>query len=326
MADASPRRWFVPTPGRLLVVLLAVEGVLWLSQRFQWFAFNQHKGWTVLIAVASVGVFLLLMLLWFLAALIFRLRFQFGILSLLVLTVAVALPFAWLASEMKAAKEQKTTVEEIKNLRGSVGYDYQQSPSDSTSKPPEPAWLRGLLGDDLFVNVTQVSLSNAGIDDAGLEHLRGLTQLQELDLGNTKVSDAGLEHLKGLTQLQRLDLCNPKISDAGLEHLKGLTQLQGLYLLTTQVSDVGLEHLKGLTQLQWLNLGCTKVSDAGLVHLKGLTQLQWLDLIDTKVSDAGLEHLKGLTQLQMLLLDNTKVSDAGVKKFQQALPKCLILR
>ena len=49
-------------------------------------------------------------------------------------------------------------------------------------------------------------------------------------------------------------------------------------------------------------------------------------LINTKVSDAGLEHLKGLTQLQMLLLDNTKVSDAGVKKFQQALPKCVILR
>ena len=82
----------------------------------------------MLIAVASVGVFLLLMLLWFLAALVFRLRFQFSILSLLVLTVAVALPFGWLATEMKAAREQKTTVEEIMNLRGSVNYDYQSRP------------------------------------------------------------------------------------------------------------------------------------------------------------------------------------------------------
>ncbi len=55
------RRWFLPTPGRLLLVLLAAEGVLWLSERFRWFAFNQHKGYTVLIAVASVGGFLLLM-------------------------------------------------------------------------------------------------------------------------------------------------------------------------------------------------------------------------------------------------------------------------
>ncbi len=63
MTTASSGRWFVPTPGRLLPVLLAVEGFLWLSERFRWFAFNQHKGWTVLIAVASVGVFLLLMFL-----------------------------------------------------------------------------------------------------------------------------------------------------------------------------------------------------------------------------------------------------------------------
>ena len=70
----------------------------------------------MLIAVASVGVFLLLMLLWFLAALVFRLRFQFSILSLLVLVVAVALPFSWLATEMKAARKQREAVEQIENL------------------------------------------------------------------------------------------------------------------------------------------------------------------------------------------------------------------
>ena len=42
--------------------------------------------------------------------------------------------------------------------------------------------------------------------DAGLEHLKGLTNLQSLDLTFTKVTDAGLEHLKGLTKLQSLDL------------------------------------------------------------------------------------------------------------------------
>ena len=53
------RRWFHPTPGLLLVFLLAVEGGLLLTER--WFP----KGWTVLIAVATVGVFLLVMSLWF---------------------------------------------------------------------------------------------------------------------------------------------------------------------------------------------------------------------------------------------------------------------
>ena len=234
-------RWFVPTPGRLLPVLLAVEGLLWLSERFQWFAFNQHKGWTVLIAVGAVGVFLLLMLLWFLAALVFRLRFQFSILSIFVLTVAVALPCSWLATEMKAAKKQKEAAEAIRKGGGCVCYDYQRDPGNPPIKPPEPVWLRGLLGDDLFVSLTGVFLTNSEISDAGLENLKGLTQLH---IYNTKVSDAGLENLKGLTQLRSLYLTDTRVTDAGLIHLRGLTQLQYLLLSHTKVSDAGVKKLK----------------------------------------------------------------------------------
>ena len=56
MAAAPEKaRWYRVTPGRLLPLLLAVEGLLWLSEHFCWFPFNEHKGWTVLIAVASVA-------------------------------------------------------------------------------------------------------------------------------------------------------------------------------------------------------------------------------------------------------------------------------
>ncbi len=65
-ATESKLRWFSATPGWLVLGLLAVEGLLWLSERFQWFGFNLHKGWTVLIAVA-VAVFLLAVLIWFMA-------------------------------------------------------------------------------------------------------------------------------------------------------------------------------------------------------------------------------------------------------------------
>ena len=46
--------------------------------------------------------------------------------------------------------------------------------------------------------------------DAGLEHLKGLTQVQSLNLSQTEVTDAGLKHLKGLTQLQSLNLAEPR--------------------------------------------------------------------------------------------------------------------
>ena len=78
MAVPEPkRRWFHPTPGHLLLVLLAIEGILFFAD-WQWIP----KGWAVLIAVAAVGVFLIGMLLWFALALVFRWRFQFSIRSL----------------------------------------------------------------------------------------------------------------------------------------------------------------------------------------------------------------------------------------------------
>ena len=85
MADApeTKLRWYRLTPNRLVLGLLAVEAFLLLSNWGGWFPFNQHKGWTVLMAVAAVGLTFLWMLLWFAAALLFRCRFQYSLRSLL---------------------------------------------------------------------------------------------------------------------------------------------------------------------------------------------------------------------------------------------------
>ena len=113
-------RWFHITPGYFVIALLAIEVLLWLSERFGWVGW--HKGYAVLTGVAAVGVAMLLMLAWFAVALVFRRRFQFGIRSLLVLVVVVALPCSWLAVEMKKAREQKKVVEEIYGMAGMEGF------------------------------------------------------------------------------------------------------------------------------------------------------------------------------------------------------------
>ena len=103
----STRRWFCPTPGWLILGLLVVECLLWLSERFRWFCFNDHKGWTVLIAVAvgrrgdAAHAALVH------RRLLFRWRFQFLSGRCWCWSLAVALPCSWLAVEMKKAKEQK---------------------------------------------------------------------------------------------------------------------------------------------------------------------------------------------------------------------------
>ena len=93
------------TLDRFVIGLLVGEGLLLLSERFRWFPFNTHRGWTVLITVAAVGVAMFLALAWLAGSLLFRRRFQFGLRSLLLLLVAVAIPCSWLAAEMKRANK-----------------------------------------------------------------------------------------------------------------------------------------------------------------------------------------------------------------------------
>ncbi|MGD0900670.1 MAG: hypothetical protein ABR915_22790 [Thermoguttaceae bacterium] len=301
MAD-SPQahfRWLRLTPDRLIVGLLALEGFLFASERFRWFGFNQHKGWTVLIAVAAVGAAILLILVWLAAALLFRprLRFQYSIRSLLVLTVAVAVPCSWLSREMKRAREQKEAVAAIEKAGGYVSHDYEVGALGASivgAEPPGPPWLRNLLGEEFLASVDYAS--------PGTE----------------------LESIKRLPQLRELYLAGARITDDGLAALGALTQLQVLILTGTGVSDAGLEHIRGLRQLQVLWLGRTGVTDSGLAHLTGMLRLQYLDLYGTKVTDAGLVHLAGLSRLDSLNLYCTHVTEKGVENLQRALPSCKI--
>jgi len=118
--------------------------------------------------------------------------------------------------------------------------------------------------------IIEVYFSGTDVTDAGLEHVRGLVELQVLDLHGTQVTDAGLEHLKGLTKLEELDLSATQVTDEGLEkHVKGLANLKRLMLHSTQISDTGLEHLRGLASLEELWLDDTKVTDEGVKKLQG---------------------------------------------------------
>ncbi len=193
------RRWLRLSPDRFVILLLLGVCLLWLSDRFQWFGFNQHKGWTVLMALGAVGAAALVMLLWSAAALIFAQRFQFGIRSLLAFCLASAIAVSWLAVEIKQAGRQAEVIDWINISGGWVQYDWELDASGSVMwnpEPPWPEWPRNLLGMDFFSAVKQSELNGTSITDSGLEHLTMLSQLLFLDLSNTKVTDAGVRKLQ----------------------------------------------------------------------------------------------------------------------------------
>jgi hypothetical protein len=141
-------------------------------------------------------------------------------------------------------------------------------------------------------------------------------------LDGDNITDAGLENLKGLTQLQGLSLDATKITDGGVGKLKELSRLEYLSLRETPITDAALETVKGFTRLRSLDLDATQITDAGLQRVKGLTKMERLSLANTRITDAGLEHLKGMTRLASLNIDDTHVTDEGVRRLQQALPRC----
>ena len=237
-APPGKPRWYRLTPDRLVVGLLAVEGFLVLSEWCDWFAFNGQT-WTVLIALAAVGVTLLLMLLWFVVAMLFRRRFQYDLRSLMLVVVAVAVPCSWVAVEMRQERKQKMAEWALAKEGGMVF--------------GEPTWLGKLLRDNSLVSVAEVRLSLLPVTDTGLVHLRRLTQLHRLWLDSPKITDAGLVHLEGLRELQSLWLDSPGITDAGLVHLEGLKQLNVLVLDGSKVTD------QGVKKLQQALPGCTIV-------------------------------------------------------------------
>ncbi len=358
---AQPKlRWYRLTPDRLILGLLAVEAFLLLSQRGGWFAFNQHKGWTVLMAVATVGVALPLLAMWFAVSLIFRWRFQYSLRSLFLLVVAVAVPCSWLATEVQRNRRQIEVGRRLERAGGSLT-------GDPTPTEDVPVWLLKLVGDNFFMTwsnatvpsdadlraahvlsdienlrlvgdaFTDASLANmhefsrlrrlyvesADVTDRGWQIIGNLHQLESLMIADTKVTDSDWECIGQLQQLERLSISYTKVTDSALACIGSLNQLRTLGLTETDIGDDGLARLQNLSQLRCLTLEHTKITDAGLIHVGRLRHLRSLRLSGTKVTDAGLIHLKDLSELGFLDLQNTAVTTNGVEGLQRALPNCL---
>jgi len=95
------------------------------------------------------------------------------------------------------------------------------------------------------LELATLSIPSAATTDLGLKnYLASLKPPAQLSLDEWRITDAGLEHLKGLTNLEELDLSRTRITDTGLIHLKGLPNLKYLDLRGTQATGMGVAELQ----------------------------------------------------------------------------------
>jgi outer membrane protein assembly factor BamB len=187
-------------------------------------------------------------------------------------------------------------------------------------------------------NLTALDLEVCdGITDAACEPLGEMRQLKALVFKKTgfepnRISDAGLARLKNLSDLELLNLYGNNLTDAGLVHLESLTKLRELNLSLLAITDKGLVHLKPLANLRQLDLLYSEgfagplLTDSGLEGLRPLSNLNSLNLTGANLSDSGLERLTVLKKLTALSLARTPTTAAGIRKLENALPNCEVVK
>jgi hypothetical protein len=326
---APKRRWYRITPERLVLVLFAFEALVLVAEWRCWWPSYGGKGWNALIGVAGVGVVILLLSGWLVASVAFRRQFQYSLRSLLLLVVAVAIPFSWLATEMQRAARQRDFVASLAPTGGSADYDYWYG-GDRHAPFPEK-WLEALFGKDFFAEVHGVSvrsdaglasirewsplqgvdLLGPGITDTGLKSLRRFKQIRLLQFTCTAVTDEGLRSLVDIDGIRTLCLSDAKVGDSGMAYVGQMRLLRNLILSGTNVSDAGLRHLTGLDELEVLDLSCTRITGEGIAWLKECRRIRYLALTQTDITDGALIHLQGMANIECLDLSRTNITDAG---------------
>jgi internalin A len=317
------RRWWRITPDRVLVGLLALECLLWLWDHGHWYPFAGCKGGAVLLTVGILCTSVLLLMLWFAVALLFRCRFQFTVRSLLLLTTAIAVVAGWLAAQIRAAHQQQLRVSAFCMSTGvpfaSLGRSWWWCPA--------PGWLQAVLSEEFFSDIVAIDDTSRGnITDESLAELHFFPEIEELTLNCRHLGTRGLHRLQGLALLRTLTI-QGEVTDDDMASLQGLTQLEELYICTYEsanqhdrklsaghrkLTDSGVRHLQNLKSLTALSLDNSSVSDAGLADLRALSQLEVLSLDNTAVTDAGLKNLAALSKLKELYLRNLRLKGKGL--------------
>jgi len=96
----------------------------------------------------------------------------------------------------------------------------------------------------LASRIAWLDLARTALDDAALEIVGTMPELQRLYLQNTDVEGTGLSSLVGLDRLEYLNLFGTKVDDSVLDALAEIESLQTVYLWETEVSDQGVRELR----------------------------------------------------------------------------------
>lgn len=328
-----------------LALLLAVTMLVLLG--LWWLGFGLENGKAIaavlltLIFFGTLGEFV-------------RQRFRVSLKGLLAAFTVLAILLGLLAQPLIDARKRAVVVERLRRLGADVDYDYRYDEAESDWLTVKegfivPAWVRDLLGDDVFANVRRITFDGSQCSDTDLADIDALRSVEDLWIDESRTTERGIAQLSRLPNLrsitingeqateaalrslgesphlESLTIYGPLVTDATLVHLKHLPQLRSLNLKLTSITDGGLRHLAELANLDRLNLDSGQIGDAGIAHLRPLTSLRQLHFARTAITDAGIMQLQDMPGLEYVSLYGGSVSDEAVGKLREAIPETQIM-
>ena len=247
----------------------------------------------------------------------------------------------WLGYRANKAANQRRAVALVKELGGSVMYDFDVANASSAATAPLPNYPSGttwrtFLGWDVDKDGNADNLDESEVDIEALK-FDSATEAAEIDV---KVIDIGFDGTAGTggTTFEftagsngifvgSLLTSNPPTTEppeGPLYDLLGIDwfhPVERVYVRAVPLTDEQLgELVDALPALKQLDLSRTQVTDAGLVHLSRLKNLEQLWLSGTSVTDAGLLHLSGLKNLKIVETRNMGVTAEGATRLKSELP------
>ena len=107
----------------------------------------------------------------------------------MVLVLLIALGLAWLAH---AIREQRLAKDLILRHDGVFFYEFEpQTVTRYTRTTLVPAWLRSMIGEDYFHDVTWVRIEGSQFGDSELKQLRALDQIESLGIEKQRSRTTG---------------------------------------------------------------------------------------------------------------------------------------
>jgi hypothetical protein len=159
-------------------------------------------------------------------------RPKFRLRTLTVWVALLCIAAAWVAAELRIARQEQSAVEQIVASGGTAYFDYVVAPATldrmrGITTPAGPAWLRQLLPSGFcapirFVRFRRVAHESwEALDEQALEPLAQLRSLEWVDIIHP-IEDGALRPLRKLNRLKGLTLCYGPMTDQRIDELKQL--------------------------------------------------------------------------------------------------------